>query len=208
MEGNTAGALAGLSDRAQRFVVAHGVRLGPSPIEEYRERWLAAGIPAEQIDRVVAFEARWGGLALPPSPFYEGGPRVFRADVPTLEPDGRWWFEAGDQRASVPFSFLISPDDEFGILGTTTWAPLHADVQGWIEAVALAYHAQFFAKNIQILRGPEVEEIDLDGWEVVPETRGISDVWWRRGDSLIAIYRGEAEAMRHPGSLQAQIYSA
>src|SRR6266516_2062960 len=46
-----------------------------------RDHWLTRGIPVAIVDRMVAFEAQWGGLVLPPAPLYEGGPKMFRRDM-------------------------------------------------------------------------------------------------------------------------------
>jgi hypothetical protein len=198
----------GLSQRAQSFVFCDGIRLDPLPLGEYRGRWLNRGIPAAQIDRAIAFEQRWGGLVLPPAPAYEGGPRILSADAPEGPPDTGWRFCAGDQRCSVPFSFWIGPDDEFGLAGLT-WAPLHASIEGWIESVALAYHAALWAKTITQLRGAEVDALDLSGFEQVPEVRGLTDTWWKRPGSYVAIFRGEQRAFpdsRAEGRAHALVY--
>ncbi|GLY66631.1 hypothetical protein Atai01_32500 [Amycolatopsis taiwanensis] len=50
----------GLTHGARSFVRTHGVRLEPIALDDSRDRWLAAGIPVQQIDRVVAFEQKWG----------------------------------------------------------------------------------------------------------------------------------------------------
>jgi hypothetical protein len=171
-----------------------------------RDISLAAGIPAEQFDRFVAFKDRWGGLTLPPARVYEGGPRYFGADCLEEAPVGGWWFEAGMQRCSVPFSFMIGPDNEFGIFAYE-WAPMHASIEGWIESLALARHAELVAEAVQSFRGAAVDDLDLSGMEKIEEVQGLADTWWRGADKLIAIYRGEAEAMRHPGSLLAFVYS-
>jgi len=199
---------AGLSSRARSFVSIHGIRLEPQPLEVHREFWLGRGIPAEQIDRMTAFEERWGGLALAPAPAYEGGPRVFGADSPEGSPQEGWWFSAGDQRCSVPFSFWIGPEDEFGIYGPT-WTPLHSSIEGWVESVALAHHAALRAKTITRLHGADVDALDLSGFEQVPEVRGLADTWWKRSGSYIAIFRGEALAFantRSAGRAHALVY--
>ena len=131
MERNITEVPAGLTRRARLLIRAHGVRLTPVPLNDHRQQWLDAGVPEVQIDRAVAFEERWGGLVLPPSPCYDGGPRLFGADVPEEEPGGGWWFEAGWQRTAVPYSFLIGPNDEFGISGGS-WTQLHESIEGWI----------------------------------------------------------------------------
>lgn len=66
---------AGLTIRAKTFIQSHGYWTGCRDFEQYRVRWMEHGVPAAQVDRVVAFEAVWGGLALPPSPHYDGGGR-------------------------------------------------------------------------------------------------------------------------------------
>lgn len=183
----------GLSRRAKSFVAIHGVRLDPRPLEEHRDFWLERGVPDEQIDRMIAFEERWGGLILPPASAYEGGPRLFAADEPEGSPEEGWWFWAGDQRCSVPFSFWIGPKDEFGIHGPV-WTPLHASVEGWVESLALAHHAALWATTVQRRFGDEADEFDLGGFEPVAEVEGLADTWWKGPQSYVAIYRGEALA--------------
>ena len=186
----------GLSQRPQSFVFSHAVRLDPRPLERHRQFWLAREIPAEQIDRMIAFEERWGGFVPPPAPAYGGGPVVFGADAREGSADEGRRFEADDQRTSVPNSFMIGPNDEFGIHGTAQ-TPLHASVEGWAEAAALAHHAALFAKTITRSRGAEVDALDLTGFDQVPDVRGLSDSWWKGPNSYIAIFRGRTNAMPH-----------
>lgn len=87
---------------------------------------------------------------------------------------------------------MIGPNGEFGLRGDS-WVPLHASVEGWVESLALARHASFWAKQVTRLHGDEVEALSLDGFEPVEEVRGIADMWWRGPDSLVALYNGEAE---------------
>lgn len=206
MERNIRDVPTGLTRRAAIFVRMHGVRLDPLPLNEERDRWLAAGVPGEQIDRVVDFEARWGGLVLPPSPVYDGGPRYLSGDVPTLEPNG-WCFEVGTQRSAVPYLFAIGPSGEFGLFGDGGWTALHRGIEGWIESIALARHAALWADTIKVVRGIAVDDLNLEALEKVAEVQGLRDTWWRGADSLVAVYRGEAEVLRHPGTLKAVIYS-
>jgi hypothetical protein len=160
---------------------------------------------------LIAFEERWGGLALPPAPCYEGGPRVFGADTPEELSELGWAHYAGDQRSSVPFSFWTGPHDEFGIRGPR-WTPLNASVEGWVESVALAHHAALFARKTTKLNGADVDALDLSGFEQVPEVRGLADTWWRRPGSYIAVFRGEALARggggRHAPTARAIVYEA
>lgn len=53
--------------------------------QAFINRWLEIGIPATQVDRVVEFQRRWGGLVLPPSLDYEGA----LAAAPEVMPGAR-----------------------------------------------------------------------------------------------------------------------
>lgn len=196
----------GLTRRARSFLGTHAVRLDARPIREERQWYLDRGVPAAVVDRMTAFHERWGGLVLPPAPMYDGGPLPLSAHSPEERaPDG-WWFEVGAQRTAVPYSFMIGPAGEFGIDGER-WAPLHAGVEGWVESVALHHHASLEAKHITRVVGEDVERIDLDGYEPVREVRGLADTWWRGTDTLVAVYRGEADCLDFPRGRTAWIYS-
>jgi hypothetical protein len=195
----------GLTQRARSFVRSHCVRVDALDVASLREQWLGFGIPAEEIDRVDTYQRRWGGLVLPPAPMYDGGPRYLNADTPEPSPDDGWWFEAGLQRTAVPYGFMIGPTGEFGIHGDH-WVPLHATVEGWVESLALAHHAVSSAHRITRLTGDDVEVVDLDEYELVPEVEGLADSWWRDDDTLIAVYAGEAEAFAAPESRTTIVY--
>lgn len=77
--------------------------------------------------------------------------------------EGGWWFEAGPQRAALPYSYLIGPDGSFGLAGDT-WVPLHAAIEGWIESLALAYAAQYTADTVTRVSG--------NAWLASPIARG------------------------------------
>lgn len=94
---------AGLTGRARSFVEVHGIRVPQLGIGRLRDVWITHGIPAEEIDRAEVFEDRWGGIALPPAPFYESGPRVLGADVPEGSAAEGWWIPAGDRRVSMAY---------------------------------------------------------------------------------------------------------
>jgi hypothetical protein len=96
-----------LTRRARTFVACHGHRLYTGTSDSVLAHWSTHGIPTAVVERMAAFEARWGGLLLPPAPRYEGGPKVLQSDLPEISPDGRWSFEAGDQRFSMAYSFYI-----------------------------------------------------------------------------------------------------
>lgn len=196
----------GLTLRARSFVRGHGVRADIRRAEHHRQRWLERGVPAAVVDRMAAFEERWGGLVLPPASRYEGGPKYFATDIPEGSAAEGWSFEAGVQRSAVPYGFRIGPSGEFGI-STDLWVPLHADVEGWVEALALTRHASRWARQITTVTGDDVDDVVLDGFEPVREVRGLADTWWRGTDSLVAVYTGEARALSFPRGRSAVIYS-
>ncbi|WP_435972033.1 hypothetical protein [Streptomyces sp. Qhu_M48] len=196
---------AGLSRRARTFVEAHGIRVPRRDLRQHRSAWIEHGIPAAEIGRIVAFQDRWGGIALPPAPFYEGGPRILEADCPVGSATEGWSFQAGDCRSSMAYGFMIGPEGAFGIDGYR-WTPLHASTDGWVESLALADHAGREARTITTLTGEAVDSLDLDGYEPVPEVQGLTDTWWRGRDSLIALYRGEAVGLDAPQCLRAHVY--
>jgi hypothetical protein len=195
-----------LTRRGEWFVASHCVRCECPGAEGYRDRWLEIGVSATQVDRVIEFQRRWGGLVLPPSLDYEGGPKMLCADMPVdaLERDG--WFGAGEERVSMAYGFAIGPAGEFGIDGDR-WVPLHASIEGWVESAALAHHASYSAQQISTIRGDAVDELALNDFEPVTEVRGLADTWWRGTDSLIAIHTGEAECFGAPRLRVARIYA-
>ncbi|UYQ66143.1 hypothetical protein [Streptomyces peucetius] len=196
---------AGLSRRAQRFVEVDGIRVARQCIQRHRDTWLGRGIPAAEIDRAAAFQDRWGGIALPPAPAYEGGPRVLDAGCPEGSAREGWSFPAGSCRVSMAYRFMIGPEGAFGI-DAYRWTPLHAGTDGWVESLALAAHAGRWAQTITKITGTAVESLDLDGYEPVPEVQGLTDTWWRGKDSLIALYRSEAVGLDAPRCLEAHVY--
>ncbi|MEU4930631.1 hypothetical protein AB0G54_29675 [Streptomyces yokosukanensis] len=196
---------AGLSRRAQRFVEANGIRVPSQDIRRHHDAWIGHGVPAAEIDRAAAFQDRWGGLALPPAPIYEGGPRILDADCPEGSATDGWSFRAGACRVSMAYGFMIGPEGAFGI-DAYRWTPLHANADGWVESLALADHAGRWAKTVTRIKGEDVESLDLHGYEPVPEVQGLTDTWWRGKDSLIAVYRGEAVGFDAPQCLESHVY--
>lgn len=167
--------------------------------------WTGYGIPAAEVERAAVFQDRWGGLALPPAPFYEGGPRILGADLSEGSAAAGWSFQAGDCRVSMAYGFMIGPDGAFGI-NAHRWTPLHATTDGWVESLALAAHARRWAKTVTRLTGEAAAALDLGGYEPVPEVQGVTDTWWRGRGSLVALYRGEAVGLDAPQCLEAHIY--
>ncbi|GLW04416.1 hypothetical protein [Streptomyces lavendulae] len=163
----------GITLRARYFIRAHGHWADHAGIEQYRARWTEHSIPTAQIDRVASYERVWGGLILPPSPHCDGGPRALSGDVPERLESGAWLFEAGAQRTALPYSFVIGPDGEFGLhAGAEDWVALHSGIEGWVEALSLADHARRCARTTTTLTGAAVDDLDLDGFEAVPEVAG------------------------------------
>lgn len=196
----------GLTRRARTFVCTHGIKADTRSVEQHRQWWLEREIPSAVVDRMALYQERWGGLLLPPASQYDGGPKYFDPDSPEGSSSEGWWFEAGVQRTAVPYSFMIGPAGEFGI-HADHWAPLHATVEGWVEALALSHHASTWAKQITKITGDDVNGIMLDALQPVPEVRGLADTWWRGTDSLVAIYTGEARCFSFPKGRTALIYS-
>jgi hypothetical protein len=196
---------AGLSRRARRFVEVHGIHVPRQDIRRHRDAWIEREMPAAEIDRASAFQDRWGGLVLPPAPFYEGGPRILDAGCPAGSAAEGWSFPAGSCRVSMAYGFMIGPEGAFGI-DAYRWTPLHASTDGWVESLALATHAARWAKTVTRIKGKAVESLDLRSYELVPEVQGVTDTWWRGKDSLIALYRGEAVGLDAPRCLEAHVF--
>ncbi|GIJ43990.1 hypothetical protein Val02_08760 [Virgisporangium aliadipatigenens] len=204
----------GLSRRATTFVSMHGVRAEPADAEAHRAGWRELGVPDAEIDRAVAFQRRWGGLVLPPGPLHDDGPRYFEVDTPEEYSVERWdgptvrgwWLEAGVQRSAVPYSFVIGPDGAYGVLADR-WVPLHESVEGWIESLALTYHATAWARRITKVTGATPEEFGLDGFAPVAEVRGMGDTWWRGADSLVAVHLERTVCLGGPATFTAWTYS-
>ncbi|MGK4590989.1 hypothetical protein [Amycolatopsis sp. w19] len=128
------------------------------------------------------------------------------ADMPQGSDSEGWWFSAGDERVSMAYEFMIGPEGEFGIRAER-WTPLHAGIDGWVESLALAHHAASWAKSITKIAGEAVDALDLEEYEPVPEVQGVTDNWWRGAETLIAVYRGEADCLTAPQCRTAHVYS-
>jgi len=188
-------------------VTVHGVWLEPFALNDLPQAWSDAGIPAQVIERAVDYHTRWGGLALPPAPGYDGGPRFLQSDTPEQSPTAPdWHFDAGSSRTAVPYSFMIGPDGSFGIR-FDRWVRLHSGIEGWIESLALTYAVRDVATRTTKVIGDAVDTLDLTSLEAVPEVCGVTDTWWLGPDSAIAIYRGEAELFQRPDYRAAYVYS-
>lgn len=183
----------GLTRRAASFVRVHGARITTWSSEQHVAHWTQLGRPRPAIDQLVRFQERWGGLALPPAASYEGGPDVLDADDPDMDDDGLV-FSPGYPRCSVPYSYALDDQGRFGLCGSSRWVPLHASIEGWVEALALTYLARETASVVRRLSGEAATEmIDrVAGFSPVAEVAGLADNWWRLPDVLVAVYTGEA----------------
>jgi hypothetical protein len=198
----------GLTSNARYFLQTTAVRVATWTGAPYSEQWNRQGIPQTAIDRVTTFQARWGGLALPPAPEYDGGPKYLSADTPERGEDDGWWFEAGDQRTAVPYSFMIDPQGRFGI-HANRWVPLHTSIQGWAESIALAYLAARIARNLHKVKGDDIDRLVSQRTRMTPirVASGPADTWWHGDDGLVAVYRGEAQLFERPDYQIAYVYT-
>ncbi len=204
----------GLSRRAEYFIAVHGARLTVPKVDDWPAEWRAAGVAEEVTQSAAVYQARWGGLTLPPAPEYDGGPWFLlpnAAEKRECSAGQGWWYEAGPPRTALPYSFLVGPDGSFGIAESISsgdiWVPLHASVEGWVESVALAYTARMYAREVRRLSGKEVDTLNLAEMEPVAEVAGRTDFWWRGTGRLIAVYRGEAELFGRPDYHVAYVYT-
>ena len=69
---------------------------------------------------------------------------------------------------------MIGPHGEFGVYGDR-WTPLHSTTEGWVESVALAHHASTWATTITKVTGQDVDALQLDAHDAVPEVAGLAD---------------------------------
>jgi hypothetical protein len=192
-----------LTRRARAYLAAHGVRRDAWTAEQARRHWHRHGVPDAAIEHAAAFQARWGGLELPPTPQYEGGPQVLDADEPG-EQEGRGpCFSAGTQRRSMQYGFMVDGAGRFGICEYAKWVPLHGSVAGWVEAAALAHLADGLDAQVRVGTGGRVDGLP-ERYRLKPfrEVEGLADEWWHGPDTLLAIYRGEARLF---GNVQYQL---
>jgi hypothetical protein len=195
-----------LPPRARGFVYSNGVRTRPRRLDRYREDWISAGVPSEVADRAIEFQRLWGGLALPPGPFYDGGPKYFEVGDFERAETGEWLFEVGPSRTAVPYGFMIGPDGAFGI-AATRWVALHTSIEGWIGSLSLAHDAFAYAEQVTRFTNNRVDAIDFTGFDRVEEVEGLVDTWWRGDGVLLASCSGEAEAFEAPQTREVLRYT-
>ncbi|WP_155375026.1 hypothetical protein [Catellatospora vulcania] len=198
----------GLTPRARAFLAAHGVRREVWSAEQHRRHWHRYHRPAEAIEHLAAYQGRWGGLELPPSPEYEGGPHVLDADDPTVEEGLGACFTAGRPRAALAYGFMVDGAGRFGIVAGDTWVPLHGSVEGWVESVALRHLADRMPAKVALATGARLDGLpERLRLRPVAEVAGDTDGWWRGEDTLLAIYRGEARLFGNAHYQTAYLYT-
>ncbi len=185
----------GLSLRARRFLATRATRQEVFSPHQHREHWRSQGLAEDLVERLAGFHDRWGGLTLPPTRYYEGGPVCLDADLPALVDGLGWCIEAGDPRSSVPFGFYLDGAGSFGVAGER-FVALHESLEGWIEACALEDAAAGW--DLVARRSGDVREL-LTTWvprvgplTPVAEVRGVADSWWRGDGVMLWICSGEA----------------
>ena len=197
----------GLTRRARSFLAGHGVKIDVRPVDEVRQWWLEQNVPADVVDRIAGFHQRWGGLLLPPSSEYNGGPKWLEPDLPVFLDGVGWYFEAGEVRWSMNYWFTVGPEGEFGVQSGDRHVPLYGNTEGWVESLALEHHATSFAPQISRITGDDVDDLDLAGYLPVPEVQGRADTWWRGPDSLLSVRTGVAECLDVPAYRKATLYA-
>lgn len=176
--------------------------------DQHRRHWHRHGRSDAAIEHLAEYQMRWGGLELPPTREYEGGPRVLDADDLTDEEGRGSCFTAGEQRCSMAYAFMVDGAGRFGIVGDKTWVPLHGSVAGWVEAAALAHFAAALPAEVRLATGPRIDGLpERYRLRPVREVDGVTDGWWYGDDMLLAIYRGEARFFGNPAYQTAYLYA-
>ncbi|MEV0456242.1 hypothetical protein [Catellatospora methionotrophica] len=197
----------GLTRRARAYLTAYAVRRAVWSPEQHRRHWHRSGLPDAAIAQLAAFQGRWGGLELPPTPEYEGGPLVLDAADPAVTDALGPHFEAGKPRQTMAYRFTVDGTGRFGILAQGSWVALHASTEGWVESAALRRLADSLPAEVRMATGPKIDGLpDRYGLRPLPEVAGLADGWWRGKDTLLAIYRGEARLFGNPQYQTAYLY--
>jgi len=195
-----------LSPRALSFVRAHGQRKPSNRAQRSAAQWIEQGLDQDLVQRAIDYERRWGDLYLPPSVFYNGGPKYLGPDLLV----GRWsdggYLEAGPARFSVFYDFLLGPDGAFGV-GDIEFVPLYASVEGWIESLALENEIRSAANEIRKLRGSEISSLDFSTMSPFPGVSGISESWLIDDERIVFVSRGISFISGHPDDVVAIVYS-
>lgn len=185
---------AGLSLRAQKFLATFGTRTTAPSADEQRAHWRSYQVPEAGVELAAAYQDRWGGLVLPETAHYDGGPACLSADMPTQHDGFGWCITAGPGRDSVPYGFYVDQHGRFGVSWTRR-VPLHGSVEGWVEACALEHAATDW--DLVARRTGDLREL-MTTWvprvgplTPVPEVHGLADAWLRGDGVMVWICTGE-----------------
>lgn len=195
-----------LSLRARSFVRAHGKRVAVEQDQPVADSWTEKGLSRDLVRRASEYESRWGRLYLPPSLFYNGGPRYLGADILLGDWSDGGYFEAGPARFSVAYDFLIGPDGAFGV-GGTEFVPLYSSVEDWIESVALEYLLRLVACDVRRFEGAAAGSVDLSTMSPFPGISGLSDRWLTDGERVAFVCRGIGMLSGPPADNSVTVYS-
>lgn len=199
-----------LSPRARNYLAAYAVRRPVWTGDQHRRHWHRHGLPDTLIEPLAEYQMRWGGLELPPTGQYEGGPQVLDAAVPGERDGVGACFTAGEPRCVTAYTFLVDGSGRFGIAGGDhdRWVPLHGSVTGWVEAAALAHLAANLPAEVGLATGPRSDELpERYRLRRFREVDGLADEWWHGERTLLAIYRGEARLFGNPAYQTAYLYT-
>ncbi len=195
-----------LSRRALSFVQGHGQRLPSNRAYQSAEDWIGQGVDRVLTQRAVEYEQRWADLYLPPSMFYNGGPRYLGSNVLVGEWSAGGYFESGPARFSISYDFLLGPDGAFGV-GGVEFVPLFASVEDWIESLALEYLLRRVTTETRKFIGPEMSSLDLSAMSPFPRISGISDSWLMDDERVVFVCRGMGFLSSFPDDVFAVAYS-
>jgi hypothetical protein len=195
-----------LSQRALSFVWGHGQRLPSSRAAQCVDSWIGHGVDRALAQRAVEYEQRWGDLYLPPSMFYNGGPKYLGSDVLVGDWSAGGYLEAGPARFSVAYDFLVGPDGVFGV-GETEFVPLYASVEGWIESLAIEYLLRCVATEIRTFRNSNVSSLGLSTMSPFPQVPGLADTWLIDDERVVFVCRGIGFLSGYLGDVIAVVYS-
>jgi hypothetical protein len=175
-------------------------------VQRSAAQWIAQGLDEALVQRAADYERRWGDLYLPPSMFFNGGPRYLGPDVLA----GRWsdggYIEAGPARYSVSYDFLLAADGTFGV-ADIEFVPLYASVEDWIESLALEHEVRRLATEARTFTGPEVPSLDLATMSPFPGVSGLSESWLIDAERVVFVSRGMSLVSHYPDDVVAVVYS-
>ncbi|MBM0276253.1 hypothetical protein JM949_12785 [Micromonospora sp. STR1s_6] len=84
---------------------------------------------------------------------------------------------------------------------------MHRSIDGWVEALALAYAAMDVADTVTRLTGSAVGQLDLTAMQPVAEVGGITNGRWYQPGLLAAVYSDESELFARSAYRTAYLYA-